>query len=152
MVAKNKKLNSQGVATLPTVIMITMIILAIGIGITSLSLTEVFISAGQNQSSIALSYAETGAKDALIKIARNKKYECVATDCYSIPFTTSGCVDNTACAKVSVSAGSGAAGDPKIIISTGRVKSNTKKLQVDVFFDPSLDGEIATTTWKELSD
>lgn len=152
MVIKNKNIKSRGVATLPTIIMITMIILAIGIGITSLSLTEVFISAGQNQSSIALSYAETGIRDALIKIARNKNYNCVAADCYSIPFTTNGCIDNNACAKVSVSTGIGTELDPKIIISKGQAKNNTKRIQVNIIFDPSSNGEIATTTWQELSN
>ena len=70
-VVKNQQ---SGVASLPTIIPLTVIILAIGIGITSLALTESLISAGQKQSSQALFYAEAGARDALIKIARNKKY------------------------------------------------------------------------------
>jgi len=150
MVIKNKKITSAGVATLPTVIMITMIILAIGIGITSLSLTEVFISAGQNQSSIALSYAETGARDALIKIARNKKYTCATADCYSIPFATNGCVTGNECVRVSVSAGTGSTIDPKIITASGQSRSHTKKIQVNVILDPSSNGEIATSTWREI--
>lgn len=146
---KKQPLN-RGVASLPTIIALTVIILAIGIGITSLALTESLISAGQKQSSQALFYAEAGARDALIKIARNKKYECPAADCYSIPFTAGGCTTNEGCARVSVSAGAGSQVSPKIITSAGVVRSNTKKLQITVVFDTNIDGEIATSTWQEI--
>lgn len=133
---------------MPTIIALTVIILAMGVGITSLALTESLISAGQKQSSQAFLYAEAGARDALVKIARNKNY----ADCYSIPFATNGCTDDTGCAIISVSAGVGSEGDPKIIISKGQVRNNIKKLQVNVIFDSSSNGEIATTTWQELGN
>lgn len=140
----------QGVASLPTIIALTVIILAVGVGITSLALTESLISAGQKQSSQALLYAEAGARDALVKIARNKKYECATTDCYSIDFAANGCSSSEGCAKVSVSAGTGSQISPKVITSTGTMRGNSKKIQVSVIYDDDENGEIASATWREI--
>lgn len=144
--------SRQGIATLPTIMALTILILAIGIGITTLSFTEIFISAGQNQSTRAYLFAEAGAKDALERIVRDKKYNCPTTDCYSIDFATSGCATAAGCAKVSVSDGVGSVADPKIIISKGQAGSSFRTVEVDVNFDSSLYGEITTTTWKEITN
>ena len=145
--------NSQkGVATLPTIIALAILILAIGVGITALSFSEIFITAGQNNALKALDYAEAGAKDALMRIARNKNYDCVIVNCYSVDFISNGCADSSGCAKVSVSSGDGSLSDPKVITSKGQVNGNIRQIQVDVFYDVLLSGEIATTTWKEITD
>ncbi|MEK7149898.1 MAG: hypothetical protein AAB757_02930 [Patescibacteria group bacterium] len=145
--------NSQkGVATLPTIIALAILILAIGVGITALSFSEIFITAGQNNALKALDYAEAGAKDALMRIARNKNYACASADCYSIDFLSNGCADNSGCARISVSAGVGSQAAPKIIVSKGQVNGNIRQTEVNVFYDVSLSGEIATTTWKEITD
>lgn len=143
---------SRGVATLPTVIALGMLILAIGIGITATSLTESFISAGSKNSAQALRYAEAGARDALIKIARKKNYSCTSADCYTVEFAPNGCTTNNACARIVVSSGTGALGDPKVVTSKGQAKSSTRTLQVSVLFDASLHGEISSATWQELTN
>lgn len=149
---KNNKIKSlnSGLAALPAVMAIALLILTVGIGLTALGFSEAIISAGQNKSSKALNYAEVGAKDALMRIARSKNYNCASADCYSIIFETNGCIDNLGCAKISVSSSTGASGDPKIIISKGQADSNIRKIQVNVYFDSTLNGEIATTTWSEI--
>ena len=147
-----KRLTTRGVATLPTVLVLGVMALAIAVGITAVSLTESFISQGGAQSSRALFYAESGARDALVKIARNKNYTCSAVDCYTIDFSTNGCSLLNDCAKVSVSAGVGTGGDPKIITSKGIMKSSTRRIQVSVVFDASANGEIASATWTELTN
>lgn len=144
--------NEQGLATIPTVIALTILVLAVGIGITSLSLSESFVTLGQDYSTKALFYAEAGAKDALVKIARKKDYSCTAANCYSINMVTDGCSTNEGCARVSVSAGVGSAGDPKIVTSTGQVKSSTRTVRVTIILDTSLHGEIATASWQELNE
>lgn len=144
--------SSAGTASLTTVIALMILILAIVVGISALSLTEIVTSAGQSQSSQALAYAEAGARDALIRLSRNKNYTCAATDCYSIAFVTDGCSTNDGCARISVGSGAGTSGDPKIVTSTGQVKTSVRRIRVDVIFDSSLNGEIATTTWRELTD
>ncbi|MEK9154832.1 MAG: hypothetical protein AAB596_02080 [Patescibacteria group bacterium] len=143
--------NSQkGAATLPTIIALTILILAVGIGITAVSFTESFISAGQNQSTRALFYAEAGARDALMRIARNKNYYCTSPSagCYQIDFVSSGCSTNEGCAKITVSDAS----SPKVIISEGRVNSNIRKVQADVYFDAAFNGEINNIQWQELTN
>ena len=158
---KNNIKNS-GIATLPTVMLIGMLTLAVVVSITSLTLNQLFISQGQSQSQNALFYAEGGACDALTKIARDKNYICDTTNScnatggyYSLDFATNGCTNNTDCAKVSVS-GSGTTGDPKIITSTGVMKSSIRKMQVTVILDGGASdvslqkGEITTTSWTEL--
>lgn len=140
----------RGAATLPTIIALTILILAIGVSITAISFTEGLISTGQGNASQALMYAESGARDALIKLTRNKNYTCVATSCYSIDFTTNGCSTNDGCARISVSAGAGTIGDPRIVVSEGKAKNSIRKMQVNVIFDAAQNGAIATTTWSEL--
>lgn len=137
----------KGIATLPTVVVLGILILAIGIAMTALTFTESFISVGQNQSSKALYYAEAGARDALMRISRDKNF--TTSTPYQISFVASGCVDKSGCADVTVSAGTGAVGDPKIINSKGQSGINLRQIEVSVFFDVALNGQIATTTWRE---
>ena len=140
----------SGVATLPTVIALAVLILVVGAGITASALSESFISLGHKRASEALIFAEAGARDALVRIARNKKYACATADCYQIDFVSGGCASSDGCAKISVSSGVGSEADPKIVISKGISYSSIRELQVSVILDASLHGRIATTTWTEL--
>ena len=150
------KSKSRGIATLPTVIVIGIMALAVVVSITAVSLNELLISQGQAQSSNALFYAESGARDALTRIVRNKNYTCSSVDCYSLDYTTNGCSNGTDCAKITVSAGLGTTADPKIITSKGIMKSSSRTVQVNVTLDngtttPSLQyGEVTANTWTEV--
>lgn len=142
--------NPRGIASLPTVIVLGIVILAISVSIATVSFSESFISQGSVQSSKAIFYAEAGARDALVKIARNKNYTCSSVDCYSLPFVTNGCgVTLDGCAKVSVSAGVGTVGDPKVITSKGQMSASSRTINVSVILDTTGYGAIATTTWSE---
>lgn len=145
---------SRGVATLPTVMILGVLALVVAVSITALSFSELFISQGTAQSSRAHFYAEGGARDALVRIARNKTYSCATTDCYSIDFSANGCSSGNDCAKVSVSTGTGATGNPKIIVSKGIMKSSTRVLQVLVTLDDGVagNGEITSAIWSELTN
>ncbi len=76
----NKKSNisfilrtqQKGIATLPTIFALIILVVAVSVGISALSLSASFISLGSYQSSQALVYAEAGARDALLRIVRNK--------------------------------------------------------------------------------
>ena len=144
--------HEQGLASLPTILALAVLILAIVVGVTAWSLSESFLSQGQQQSGQAYIYTEAGVKDALMRIARNPAYTCSATDCYSINMMDAedGCSTNNGCAWVSVSAADGSVGNPKIITSKGRVKNNIRRIQVDVSI--STDGEITNSVWQELND
>lgn len=146
--------NNQGIATLPTVIFIGLMTLVVVVSITSIALNELLISQGASQSSSAIFYAESGARDALTRIARDKNYTCGTADCYSIDFITNGCANSTDCSKVSVSSGTGATGNPKIITSKGIMKASTRTVQVNVILDggTALNGQITSTTWTELTN
>lgn len=145
---------SRGIATLPTVLVLGIMTLAVVVGITSVSLTESFISQGSTQSSKALFYAESGARDALVKIARNKNYTYTSGEGYLIDFSTNGCSLSNDCAKVLVSAGVGTIGDPKIVTSKGIMKAGTRTIRVSVIIDTN--GQIATSTaetvWTEITN
>ncbi|MEI7765146.1 MAG: hypothetical protein WCI93_01005 [bacterium] len=149
--------KKNGIATLPIMMVLGMITLAVVVSISSVALNELLISQGAYQSASALSYAEGGARDALIRITRNKNYLCATMDCYSLDFATNGCVEGTGCAFVTVS-GTGTIADPKIITSKGKVKSIVRKMQVTVTLDggttdPALqNGLITSTTWTELTN
>ncbi|MEK6877200.1 MAG: hypothetical protein AABZ49_01065 [Thermoproteota archaeon] len=150
--------KNDGIATLPTVMVLGMMTLAVVVSITSIAFNELFISQGLAQSSNALFYAEGGARDALTRIARKKNYTCSTTDCYSIDFVTNGCTNNSDCAKVSVSSGLGTTANPKIIMSKGIMKAGMRRIQVSVILDngttvaSSQNGEITSTTWTELTN
>lgn len=145
---------TKGVATIPIILAFGALIVAIGVGVSALSLTETLVSHGGYQSSRAGLYAEAGARDALMKVARNKAYTCATTDCYSIDMATStdGCSGNSACAKVSVSSGAGTLGDPKVITSKGYSGIHTRTVRVSVILDSSGDGRIATSTWSDVTN
>lgn len=149
-----KNILTGGFATLPTVMVLGVMSLAVAVGITAVSLTESFISQGSIQSNKALFYAEAGARDALIRIARNKSYVCSTTDCYTIDFSANGCTLGNDCAKMTVSAGTGATGDPKIITAKGVMRSSTRTLQVNVILDGGTvnDGAITSVTWNEVTN
>lgn len=154
MISK-KTHTKHGLATLPTVIILSAMALVVVVGITTVSLTESFISQGATQSAKALLYAEGGARDALTKIARKKDYTCSSSDCYTIDFVSGGCAGALdGCAKVSVSAAAGTTAAPKIITSKGVVKDNTRTLQVSVVLDSgtAADGKITSTSWSEVTN
>lgn len=134
-----------GVASLPVILSMMILILAVGIGVTSVGLTESIISAGHKQSSEALLFAEAGARDALMRISRGKNFNSAS---YQINFAPNGCLNYAGCATISVSS----AISPKVIISEGRAKSSIRKVQVNVFFDALQNGEIADIQWQEITD
>lgn len=136
--------SSRGVATLPTVMVLGVLALVVAVSVTTLSFTELFTSQGSSQSARAHFYAEAGARDALIKIARNNTYICGTADCYTIDFSANGCATGNDCAKVSV-AGTDTL---KTVTSKGIMKASTRTLQVVVTLD--VDGAITGTTWSEV--
>lgn len=148
--------KNKGIATLPAVMVIGMMALAVVVSITSIALNELIISQGQIQSGTALYYAEGGARDALVRIARNKKYTCDIdnlcntevndTHSYFIDFVADGCSNNSNCAEVSVSGND----TIKTITSKGIIKSISRSVQVVANLDTN--GKITSTVWSELTN
>ena len=143
----------KGFASLATMIVATIVLIAIGIAVTSVGFTELLSGATENNARLAYRYAATGANDALLRLAKNKKYFCDSgPGCpYQIAFVLNGCsIAYEGCALVLVGAGVGSSLDPKIITATGRVKSNVRVVQVTVVFDSALNGKIESAVWKEI--
>ena len=151
--------RKSGIATLPTVVLIGMMALVVVVSITSTTLNELLISQGSSSSSSALFYAEGGARDALVRIARDMNYVCddPFPSCYNIDFAANGCDLGIACARVSVT-GLGTTASPKIITSKGIMKSSIRTMQVRVILDNGTPdealkkGEITEAVWYESTD
>lgn len=147
--------SARGVATLPTVMVLAALTLSVAVGITAVSLTESFMSQSGTHATEALFYAESGARDALTKIARNKGYSCSTADCYKIDFVTGGCTGGVrGCAKISVSGDAGTTAAPKIVTSKGVVGDISRTIRATVVLDggTAAEGQITSTTWTELTN
>jgi Tfp pilus assembly protein PilX len=152
----SQKLNIQnatsqrGAAALPAVFALLILIISVIIILSAMSIAGSQISSLSLKSQKALNYAEAGARDALLRIARDKTYTCAAPSdgCYQIEFTTNGCSTNEGCAKITVSS----ATSPKVIVSDGYSGTNIRKIQVNITFDASGNGEILSTAWSEITN
>ncbi len=146
------KLKAEdGMALLSASVIILLILLTMGLSMVSSGLFESTISETQRSSEEALSQAQSGVKDALMQIARNKNF---SNSAYYIP---AGCTLNgsSPCAKIivekdvaSVCAQAISAGQD-CIIATGTSGSRTRKLQV-VLNVNAQNGKIGTGTTTEL--
>jgi Tfp pilus assembly protein PilX len=142
---------SRGAASLPAIMAVGILILVVGVSVLAVSLSESFTSLGSSQSATAMYYAELGAKDALIRISRNKNY----SGSYTINMVANGCTSSDGCATVTVSSGVGSVADLKVIDSVGLMKVSTRKVRVSVEYTQYgsvLSGEIATSTWQEMTN
>jgi Tfp pilus assembly protein PilX len=147
---------SEGVASLTTILVIVLLILIIAISITALAFNESSSSSSQSSTITAQEYAEAGARDALQKLDYNTAYSAPTSTPYTIPFVTNGCsaVLPPGCATVSVTNGTGygSTTTPIVITSVGATGNNSIEVQVNVILDqPNMYGQIATTTWQEIS-
>jgi hypothetical protein len=143
--------TTNGFATLPAVLALSVLILVVATGIATSTFTETVTTSIEGQSIQALRYAEAGAKDALMRITRKKSYSCSTTDCYSLDMVANGCTNNNGCAKMSISAGTGTSSDPKIIVAKGIMQNKTREVEVRVVYDSLSYGEISSITWSELT-
>lgn len=135
----------QGVATIPIILALTILIVAVGLAISTVAFNEVFIAQDFSRSSQALVYAEAGARDALMKITRNGKY--TTSPDYKIEFVTNGCTaPYDGCATITVASET----SPKTITSEGRVQNNIRKVRVTVTLDN--DWIVTGTAWQEDTD
>lgn len=133
--------HTQGVATIPMVLALTVLMIAVVLAISTVAFNEAFIAQDFSRSSQALVYAEAGVRDGLIKVTRNGRYTSAG---YNIDFVTNGCATNDGCATITVTS----ATSPKTIVSTGRVRNNIRKVQVTVTLDANW--VITGTAWEEV--
>lgn len=137
---KVKLTDQRGVASIPVALSLIMLVIAVGLMIASLSAGERLLAGNLTDSSRAAYYAQSGVRDALERLARNKSY----SGSYSIDMAAGGCSAPFAgCATVAVNDGAGT----KIASSTGRVGDIYRRVQVEVTLDSN--GLITAHSWQE---
>lgn len=125
---------NQGVAALPVIIMIAMIIVIAGLGIAGRGFIEALVSFGDYESKRALYVADAGAQDAFKRLARNKNCSCT----YDLAI-------DSGVAKIMVTGT-----NPKTILSLGELGNKKRKIQVTVSWDTN--DKATYTGWKEVTD
>jgi len=141
--------SQRGIAATHILFIMTGIVAVVIAELATVSFALTRIGQGAAETNRARQFAEAGARDALVRLARNSKYSCPTTNCYSIDMVSNGCVTGDGCAQVTVGVGTGATNDPKIITSTGSVNNKTRTIQVSVTYDAALSGQISSTVWSE---
>ena len=138
--AQSYKLKANnGVAALPTIIIVAMIILLASIGAASSGFVENLISYSELESKKALFAAEAGAKDAFKRIGRNK-------DCNIGGSST--------CASYSIAVGDATSTitvsgtNNKTILSSGQVGNIEVRIQVEAYLDQN--NKLIQSSWKQL--
>lgn len=143
------KKNQRGLASLPTVLAITMLIVSLGALVTALAAVESEAADSSSAAARARRYAEAGAQDAFERIARNRHYACFepTASCpggaYELEFLAGGCANQSACATVKVS---GTATN-KTVAVVGRAGKSARNLSAALTLDQS--GAISDVSWGE---
>jgi len=144
----------DGISALVSAIVMLLLIITVGFSIASSGLLEGFISEAQRQSQEAYFAAETGEKDAIMKIARNKNFSSAG---YFIPSFPSDCALNGAspCALVvaekdaASACSQGISSGQHCIIVTGTYDNKTRKIEIILNVN-AINGKISQASWKEI--
>ena len=134
--------SQKGIAALPSILIITLILLAVGLILTTTSVIESTISFAQRKSLESFYLTEAGLKDALMKITRNKNYTgaddltCSAGVC-TLTF------DDNKKAEITVTGT-----DPKTVIVIGSVGNIKRKISNVVNVDTY--GKVTHQSWEEI--
>lgn len=136
------RIQKSGVAALPAVVVIALIVLLAGIGIVGTGLVENALTFGEGESRQALYAAESGIHDTIERLARNKDCNNGGTPaCTSYSFTVG---------EASVSITVSGASSPKTILATGTKNNKIRRVQVVVAIDTN--NKITVSSWSELTD
>ena len=132
---------NKGVAALPIISIIAMVILLAAIGAAGSGFIEGLISYGELENKQALFAAEAGAKDAFKRIARDRNCNSGGSPTCDNYFLSTG----AATSSITIS------GDnPKTIISSGQIENIIVKIQLVVLFDSN--GKAIQTSWQQITD
>lgn len=137
----SRALELNGVSALPTVLLISIIILelALAVALTAASLSNTFY--GERMASEALSAARAGAEDAILRVVRYKN--CPTTGC---PASYSIAVGSRTADVTIASDGQGHI----TIDSTGTAFTRKKKVEVILGVDPTT-GEVKLQSFEEVA-
>lgn len=139
------QVSSRGLIALPSILLMSILVLAAGIGIASSSFFENAMSSGDAETKKALAAAEAGAEDAFLRVVKNKLCNEGGTPpCASYTIALSGGFPPSS-ATVTISGSS-----PKTILSVGTTGDKTRKIQVIVSFDAV--NKATQTSWQEITN
>lgn len=132
--------KNKGIAALPVLILLTLIILLVGIAVSGVGFIESALALDQTQSREAYYIAEMGVNDALVKLTRNK-------DFISIGYCLNNACNTDRYASITV-----AGTNVKTITSDGFVKNKQRRIQVTTQDVQINNGKIIINAgdWKEL--
>jgi len=127
-----------------------LILVAVGASMISSGLFEGFLADAQAGSQEAYSGAQSGVKDAMLRLARNKNF---TSSGYFVP---AGCTLNsdTVCTKVVVentqsSCSQTVSANQDCVISAGTLSSRTRTIEVLLNVNPA-NGKITQVSWGEI--
>ena len=146
--------KADGMAMLATVLILMLIIVAVGLSMISSGLFEGVMSENERQSQEAHLATTGGAKDAMMRIARNKNF--ATSSGYFIPSDPSDCslYGSTACAKVIVEKDSASVCSQSIsagqdcVISLGTLANSARKVEVILNVNAT-SGKMIMQSWNE---
>lgn len=143
--------GERGAALLGTTLAVLLILLAMGLSMTSSGLFESFMSQTQSSSRDAFAAAQSGVKDSYLRIARNKNFSSAG---YYIP---TGCTLNSSsiCTRMVVEKDTASSCSQTIsagqdcLIATGTLSGTTRKIEVILNVNAT-NGKIGQVSWKEI--
>ena len=124
---------------LGSILVLAMILLAVGLSMAFSGFVSGGIVYNQDKASFAFYTAEAGAKDAMMKVARNKDYNNAG---YNLAVDSGN-------ASVVVAKDTPVPGQTQIS-STGVSENNTKKVQV--ILNVGANGNITVNSWQEVAN
>jgi hypothetical protein len=140
-----KKRDKSGVASIPLVMGLLILIVSVGLFISSISLSDSLATNNQDKSNLALEYAQLGAKEALVKIARQPCDSCSSS--FQIEVSTGGCSGSiAACITVNYQPLIAPTSSEIVIISEGHIYDISRTVQVNANLDSY--GKISSYTWQ----
>lgn len=145
--------QKRGVASLVSVLIIANIFILAGLMIINFGIIDNISTLSEIDSKKSFFAAETGAYEALLRVAKNKDYQtALDSNCASVqpPCQSGWCkmdfFEGTACVSVSGISPS------KIINSDGYFGGKQRKIRIDVLMDATNYGKIISKSWRELDN
>lgn len=140
-----KRMDKSGIASIPLVMGLLILIISVGLFISSISLSDSLSSSDQEKANLALGYAKTGAQEALMRISRMPCNQC--SDNFQLEMVSGGCAGNMgSCVNISYAPAKLPTSSEIIINSEAEVNTIVKRVQVNANLDSY--GKIVSYTWQ----
>lgn len=131
----------KGASVLVSVVVIMVLLISVSLTIAALGLGEINISTNDKEAKEALSNAEAGVKDALIKVVRNRNFQALSPG-YELQLTK-----GTATIEVIKDIPSQ---NKDTVYSTGNV--NDKKRRIEAILNIDSKGKVTIDSFKEVTN